>query len=342
MKKILLILGFMLVIISGPIYSLDSIWVDREIMINPIFNKAFFYWGMNPQITLEELQNIIEQYPGTDYAANAQLLKIELYENCPSLRGEQQKALLEYQSMLQNYPNTKYWLIAKEEILFSQSSTFETWLPAENKLITDCGGESVYNIILGESTDFDVSQIAPQFRLVLAEFYTEIATSYEHRNNLWEAIRLYSFVETNFPKYTRIDVKESITDNVLKIRNINDYSVYSQDTPMPKMRIITPSEGSSIREDQSRIEFELKSGDIRGPRVELSELQFTLDGQDLTEKMKIKSTLDTSAKPGAPFETLNISYTPEQPLAPVTHTVYVKAVDNWGKVRQRTWTFIIQ
>jgi len=76
--------------------------------------------------------------------------------------------------------------------------------------------------------------------------------------------------------------------------------------------------------------------------VDLSKLQFTLDGQDLTDKMKIKSVIDTSAKPGVPFETLDISYTPEQPLAPGPHTVYVKAVDTDDKVRRRTWTFQIQ
>jgi len=121
--------------------------------------------------------------------------------------------------------------------------------------------------------------------------------------------------------------------------NITNYSIYPKDTPPPKTRIITPPEGSSLKEKQPKIEFELKSGDICGPQVDLPLLQFTLDGQDLTEKMKIKSTLDTSAKPGVPFETLNIHYTPTQLLAPGAHTVYVKAVDTDGKVCRRTWTF---
>jgi len=191
----------------------------------------------------------------------------------------------------------------------------------------------------GESSNYDISQVAPQYRLVLAEFYNGIAVVFDSKEQFENAIRLWVFTREYFPSFDRYPVADSLTESVLKLRNFTDYSIYSKDTPPPKIRVVVPSEGSAINNDQPRIEFELKSGDIRGPRVDLSELQFTLDGQDLTEKMKIKSAIDTSAKPRVPFETLNIYYTPEQPLAPGTHTVYVKAVDTGGKVRQRTWTF---
>jgi len=330
-----LIFTFYLLLIT-PIYAMMNIWIDMEVIRNPIFKEAFEHRSLlDYSRALEDFQRIVDQYPGTEYAANAQLCKIEIYDfylpNC-------QKAIQEYQRMLINYPNTKYWLIAKEALL-DQTTDFQAYLSNVNNLIMEVGGESVFNIIQGNSKNYNVSRIAPQFQLVIAEFYTGIAATFEMEKKTQETMRFWSFIRENFPNFQRYSVIESMSDYVLESKGITDKSAYQKDTPPPKMRIITPLEGTFLKEDQPRVEFELKSGDICGSQVDLSKLQFTIDGQDLTEKMKIKSTLDTSAKPGVPFETLNIYYTPEQPLASGTHTVYVKAVDTGGKVRQRTWTF---
>jgi len=109
---------FINLLILVPIHA-ENIWIDEEVIKNHIFNKAMFYLdSCNYALALKELQKIIDQYPGTDYAANAQLSKIELYDSLDC--KDPQKALLEYQSMLQHYPNTKYWLIAKKAILYDQ------------------------------------------------------------------------------------------------------------------------------------------------------------------------------------------------------------------------------
>jgi len=174
----------------SPLFAIDNIWLDRDIIRNPMFKPPMFYISAcNYDRALTELQKIVDQYPGTEYAVNAQLLKTEVYY----ILNENQKIIQEYQSMLQNYPNTKYWLVAQEAILYDryQGETFETWLPIEDKLITDVGGESIYKIIQGKSINYDISQVMPQYRSVLAEFYTGIAAVFaDDREQYDSAIKL--------------------------------------------------------------------------------------------------------------------------------------------------------
>jgi len=344
MKKIFSTFGFMLLVICliiEPVCAIENIWVDDDIIPTPMFRKALFYWSShNYQSALDAFQNIVDQYPGTAYAANAQLCKIDLYQYCPTLKNPQ-KALHEYRLMLQNYPNTKYWLIAKSEILYTQYPTFATWLPAENQLLMDFGGENIYDIIEGKSQNYDASQIAPQYRLVLAESYTAIAINYEYNKNFENAIKFYAFVADNFPKYTRIEVKDNLISCVLKSKNINDYSQYPKDTTPPQITIDSPHHGNRVHGLKPRIQVALQDGDIMAAQVNLSKLIFTLDGEDVTDKMKVHSAINTSAQPGGTFEKIKIVYKPESPLAVGSHTVYVKAEDYGGRAGEKTWTFTL-
>ena len=335
-NKIIIILTILL-ISTVFITSLDADerWLDDEIIKSTVFEKTLHdYDDCNYDKALDELQNIVNQYPGTPYAANALLFRGNLY-----FLMDLNKARKEYQIVIADYPNTKYWLIGRYMLIFLSGPTDESWLAETNNLIIEMGGKSIYEILSEnkKESSFTRQQIAPQYQNIMAEIYYYLASYFTHNNSSGD-LKTLIFLRENFPQFTRVNLSEEISYSILKNKNIANYSIYQSDPP-PIFRIITPMEGASVREEQPRIEFELKSGDIRGSQVDLSKLQFTLDGQDLTEKMKIKSTIDTSAKPGVPFETLNIYYIPTQPLTPGTHTVYVKAVDTAGKVRQRTWTF---
>ena len=325
----------------SPLFAIDNIWLDRDIIRNPMFKQPMFYISAcNYDRALTELQKIVDQYPGTEYAVNAQLLKTEVYY----ILNENQKIIQEYQSMLQNYPNTKYWLIAQEAILYDryQGETFETWLPIEDKLITDVGGESIYKIIQGKSINYDISQVMPQYRSVLAEFYTGIAAVFaDDREQYDSAIKLWLFIRENFPNFTRYPVEDSLTGCVLKSKNINDYSQYQKDTTPPQITIDSPHHGNRVHGLKPRIQVALQDGDIMAAQVNLSKLIFTMDGQDVTDKMKVHSAVNTSAQPRVTFEKIKIVYKPESPLAVGSHTVYVKAEDYGGRSSEKTWTFTI-
>lgn len=324
----------------------EDIWIDRGVYNNPIFARAYFYECVGDyNNALEEYQHITEQYPGTEYDDAARLAKIDIYGYNPNFQDiERYKG--ELRSLRDNFLYTRYWLIARYSLLNLEHNypTYDEHLSAINDLIVEMGGKSVYAIFAKKSKDdsFDPSLIAPQYRNVLAELYTIIGGGYEEiKKEPEKELKLEFFVRENFPQYTRIDFVYNQSWKTINNHNITNFSAYQSDPPPPLLRIVTPAQGAKVRDEQPRIEFELKSGDVVGPRIDLTTLQFSLNGVDLTEKLKIKSTLDTSGKPMAPFETLNIYYLPPQPLEPGTYQVKVRVMDYEKKLRQRSWSFQI-
>ena len=335
-----LFLLFLLITII-PAYSFESVWADIKVISNPIFEKAFFYQStMNYNQALLEYQQIMNEHPGTEIAANAQLCKIAIYE---SYQPDRYKALEEYRKMLQDYPNTRYWLIAKFELLVADHnySNFEEYLSVLNGLIIEMGGESVFNILNNNYSAFQASQIAPQYQNVIAELYLSVSGEFRLRKQFTKETQLLYFIRANFPKYSRINILDSISYDILKNKRIVDTSIYPEDTTPPQITIDSPHHGKRVHGLKPRIQVDLQDGDIMAAQVNLSKLIFTLDGEDLTDKMKVQSKINTSAQPGVTFEKIRLTYKPESPLAVGTHTVYVKAEDCGGRSSEKTWTFTI-
>lgn len=323
----------------------EDIWIDRGVYNNPIFARGYFYESTgNYDQALREYQSIMEQYPGTEYDATARLLKIDIYciyeghQDLERFKGE-------LRSLRDHFPNTRYWLIARYILLGYERdyANEEEHFSAINDLIMEMGGKSFYAVLADKSKDdsFAPSLIAPQYRNVLAEIYHSIGVLYEVNNEPEKGLKLDFFVRENFPQYTRVDLITGLKLDVMFNHHITNLSAYQTDPPPPLLRILTPMEGAKVRDDQPRIEFELKSGDAAGPMINLSTLFFSLNDTDLTDKLKIKSALDTSGKPMVPLETLNIYYLPPQPLEPGTYQVKVRVMDYRDKLRQRSWSFQI-
>jgi len=342
MKRLKLIFWLLLAINILLVTSVkaSNVWIENNVVQTEVFQKVFFYLSSwNEEKALEELQNIVEQYPGTSYAANAQLFKIELYEEYFS---DYTKTIQEYQSILQSYPDTPYCLIARKELLIEQNfNDFQDYLIALDRIITEVNGESIFDILQGNSVNFNANQIPLQYRDVVARFYNQVATSYEYGNNFANAARLYVFIRQNFPGCTRFGVEESLPSCVLSFRGITDTSKYPKDKYPPLITPIIPFPGMMTYNPQPLIIFTLIDGDICSNLVNLSKLKFTLDGNDVTSKMKISSLHNYSALPWVPFEKFIISYKPETPLAVGRHTVFVEARDYGGYTSRFKWCFTI-
>jgi hypothetical protein len=67
----------------------------------------------------------------------------------------------------------------------------------------------------------------------------------------------------------------------------------------------------------------------------------TVDGQDLTKNMIIRTSYDTSATFGVTFENINLAYQPVTPLSGGTHTVFISARDHNKNISQAAWSFIV-
>jgi len=341
-KRNLLILLVILLLGFTGLLRADNVFVEEQVYYAQIFQSFRYHYGREeyPQ-ALEELQKIAEKYPNTEYEANARLLLAGLYvENF----SDPQKALPEYQKLRERFPNTRYDLIARASSLQLRTPHPRDFLAKLDRMILESGGKSCRAIIAAGTKDesFDRQAVPKPYRGALTRFYSWAAQDYRENRQLMAAWKILLFVRENFPQEGGPDVLEPIAEDLLEARNITDFTPYQTLPPAPRCGIVYPPDGYWLSNDGPRIEFELKAGDIQGPRIDLARVVFTLDGLDLTPKMKIKSQLNTSARPGVPFEILRIYYLPASPLAPGKHEIKVKAYDSQDGECALNWNFFVR
>lgn len=353
-SKILLIIFFITSYIFIKINSFaydKGFFPDSEIGVTiqapPEYQYAYdlFMMGYYGK-AIEEFRKVVNMYPGTPLAAESQYIIALLY--CKL--GKRQEDIQELQSIIQRYPGTKYWLRARGALIdltyLKDSPTI--WVEETNKLILEIGGKSVFQILNLKEDDetekakIDLSKVKPQFRLILAHMYSDIASTFEEQNKRDEAIKLYIFVRENFPKFTVINIVDQIARIILESKGILDPSYFPSDFTPPVIEPIAPRENLSIGDKRPKIEFLTYDGDISQFQVNLSQIEFTLDGIDLTEKIKVKTSINRSAQIGPVFEKIRITHKPEKNLSSGAHTVFVKVPDWSGKTSAKTWSFTIK
>lgn len=96
------------------------------------------------------------------------------------------------------------------------------------------------------------------------------------------------------------------------------------------------------------IRFQTTNGEWRQRQVDVGRLEFTLDGQDMTSKMRVRSKVDRKLRDGKVYERLTFSVRPETPLSAGLHTVSVVAYPNGhteedpaNLIARQTWTFTV-
>jgi len=319
--------------------SADVPWLEDNIANSPVFEGAQCYYLQGfYKSTHDELQKIVEQYPNTIYEANAHIFLGDIY----SQLSKNEQSRQEYQTLVDKFPNTRYWLIGRFMIIFSSRPTDKKWIDNINELIMSVGGKNTYDILNGDTGN--ISTISSEYRYTLAGIYYWIATDLHiiyPNNYLVGEHRLLTFIRENFPKYNDYDILGMIRDDIIDSNDSINFSNFQKDTSPPQITIDSPHHGNRVHGLKPRIQVALQDGDIMAAQVNLSKLIFTLDGEDVTDKMKVHNAINTSAQPGVIFEKIKIVYKPESPLAVGSHTVYVKAEDCGGRSSEKTWTFTI-
>jgi hypothetical protein len=262
-----------------------------------------------------EYEKAIQKYrevqlanPGTKIAIRCQQRIAPLYVEM----GKKEEALQECRDIINNYPGTSAVFGAKGRIIdISYIGTdFNTWLQKSDELIIEYGGIS-YKEILRGNIDFDSRTRIPQYlRQNIANSYSVIASCISDQRFLSkekrrydDSIKIYQFIRENFPDY-EVDVTELMLYSIYDKNDMIDRTYFPEDNKPPTIRPIAPHECLEIGEDKQKIEVELEDGDISQYQVNIHKTIFTLDGNDLTKDMKVKSTINTNVR---------ICSTPENP-----------------------------
>jgi hypothetical protein len=311
--------------------------VRPEIFLRPEFNKVrFFYSTGRIDDGKAELRKIANQYIGTDIGATALLEMTEIQSGTEEIQT--------LDEIINRYPGTGYWLSAKLRKI-SQKYNPEQMaqgLTEQNPVIKELGGPDIFDFLSGKGNNFDSSGIPIQYRDHLANYLFGEGLMYNDKNSEKQIMCLV-FIRDKFPRFNWENVPSEIRDEVLRLRKGKMSTVgFPGDNTPPIIRPIAPHDGLQIGETRPKIEIELEDGDISQTQVNLSKLIFTLDGQDLTDVMKVKSTINTSGQLGPTFEKLQLTYRPATPLSIGLHTVYVKAIDYGGHASEKTWRFYVK
>lgn len=336
------------------------------------FNKAKVLLGdgrIDASISL--LEKIIQENPGTDIAAECHFELAGIYG---FMKRDSAKMLQEYQIVTDEKKGTPYSFEAEAYLVncrYLNKDTFDEWLKEMNALLIKSGGVSIYDIFKSHNTksndyqnecddDRDkcdnisntqqekwwetISSLSPEYRdSVIPAQYARVAGMLNGKDSCGysNALKLHIFVRTFFPRYKGSGEEiESIKEMIYMEKKLVNRSHFQPDTKPPVINEITPHENHTIFNKKPKIEVELYDGDISQRQIDLSKVVFTLDGLDITDKMKVESHINTSGKLGIIFEKIRLKYYPPSPLFPGKHTVYIKSSDLKDQATEKDWNFI--
>lgn len=272
------------------------------------------------------LEKIINENPGTRYEALARISLANIYAQA---KRDGIKMMEQFEIVARDFKGTSYGMQADMFIIdqkYLKEGSFNTWLSKTNEALVRYGGVDVYEILKSSDDDnyrdswFEkIKAINPEFREVaFPATYADIAG---RLNNVGverfdDEIKMYHFVRIYFPKY--FENWKSINyiyDLLLDKRGIKDWNTWNDfvskfpdDVMPPTIRPIAPHDGLTIGETMPKLEVELYDGDISQKQVDLFKTEFTLDGQDLTDKMKVRSQINKSMQLGTVFEKIRLEY----------------------------------
>jgi hypothetical protein len=324
------------------------------------------------------LKEIVHKHSGSPLAAAAQL---ELADLELEMNHEQEATRLTEEVVEQYADTPVGIQAANYLVgLTCYHATPEVRLEHDNRIIVHIGGPPVQTILTemarrdnAHDNDHDsfainrnhfrsVHFLEPQMQqYLLSDFYYGIAAEWLSLANdpgrdpevpapgYYEPktvapFRLCHFVRENFPQASELldlDLIGLLTDIVLSNNKVFDHTDFPKDKNPPEIQALSPAPGESIQDERPQITVSLDDGDIRASQIDIPAIEFTLDGVDLTERMAIRTSYDTSARFDVVFERMRLGCRPATALKPGVHTVSLKVPDHDGNVSEKTWTFIV-
>jgi hypothetical protein len=316
------------------------------------------------------LEKITLENPGTKIAAACHFELAGIYG---FRKGDVNRMLQEYQTVAQEYSGTPMGVEAELYLIncnyLKEGDPFDGWLQKVNELIVKQGGISVYDIMSAHDINKDkwwnkIFALSPESRnSTVPLLYSEVEGRLPHRKkeDAEKSIQVKLFIRTYFPRYKgNYDCITSIRDTLLLMHHITDCSYFPHEKFPPSIRLISPEEERCTGGEHCyKIIVELDDGDISQFQIDLSKLVFTMDEEDLIDKMRVSSTINQSCRvctdghghhkhdrcddnDDTTFEKIRLEYQTSAALTKGSHTIYVKAMDVVNNTTEKNWTFHVR
>lgn len=296
---------------------------------------------------------VADENPGTTLAAESlfQVAKINAwaYRSRPD-------AMATYQLVIQQFPQSRFEIRARRYLVDASVNYLkepDLWLTRLDEIVALYGAPKIREITAARSFENYPERIARlpyEIQLGLLSVYTvaEVACG----NSLArydDAIALGTFIRQSFAVDDDNDYRATAHRHLRLAMIMKSFGSDARVTvPIinPTIARRRPKQGQRIHNRRPTLRIVITDGDYLQPQVDLSALQFTLNGQDLKPHMKVESWIDRKLKRGRVFERLTLTARPPAPLSPGQYTLKVIAPVNSYKgtgpgVATMTWTFFI-
>ncbi len=296
---------------------------------------------------------IAQENPGTTLAAESlfQVAKINAwaYRSRPD-------AIATYQRVIQQFPLSRFEIRARRYIVnanFDFQKEPDLWLSKLDEIVARFGAPTIREITRARSYENYSERIAglpSEIQLGLLSVYTAAeGTCGFGLQRYDEAIALGLFIRQSFTVDDDNRYRATALSQLrLALMNKNFGSDVRTQVPIinPTIERRRPRHGHRISSRRPKFWVIITDGDYLQPQVDLSALQFKLNGQDLKPVMKIESKIDRKLKRGEVFERLKLTARPAEPLAPGPYTLTVVAPVHGYKgtgpgIATMSWSFVI-
>ena len=262
--------------------------------------------------------DIAARNPGTTLAAQS-LLQAAFY--CPN-EGQRESI---YRSVASGFPGSRFDLHARLALanLKYRYDDIPRWIQEVDALIRSVGGpgwESIRRAGDRGQLTRQYQSLPPETQQGLAVCYRELLNAMVFRLKRFdEALPLALFNHETLPGH---DDGGSMLVFVL----VGGWGAPRQPkvpaVPRidPQVRMKSPKEGQK-KGPRPRFRARVQVGDFRYPQVNLSQLQFLVDGVDLRGELVIRSKVDSKLQVGKVLEKLKLTWRPKSPLSQGPHSI---------------------
>ncbi|GMU57514.1 MAG: hypothetical protein AMXMBFR33_66600 [Candidatus Xenobia bacterium] len=257
-----------------------------------------------------------------------------------------------YRSLIAAYPNSRFEICAKLNLLNMRfrRQNMEGYLVECDRLLSSYAAPTIMQVLGG-----DRSRLAREARLLPLELQYGLDEVYaEARAALSCQLERYAdgLKVDLFRRQAFVDVdgnENNIAANLRYDLSFLHYGTWRTGMGTlfanPTVKLRSPRDGK-VTGPRPRIRFETSVGDIRFIQVDLSRIQLTLDGQDMTPYLSVRTKVPHRLRDGHPTEKLRFEARPPMRLSPGLHQAHLvvqvsgyQAKNSGPGQTTLTWTF---
>ncbi len=257
-----------------------------------------------------------------------------------------------YHSLIAAYPNSRFEICARLNLLNMRfrGQNMEGYLAECDRLLSSYGAPTITQVLSGDRRRLarEARSLPLELQYGLDEVYAEARAALSCQLERYaDGLKISLFLRQAFVAVEGNE--DSIAADVQYDLSFLNYGTWRTGMGTlfanPEVKLRSPRDGK-VTGPRPRIRFETIVGDIRYSQVDLSRIQLTLDGQDITPYLSVRTKIPHRLRDGHPMEKLRFEVRLPMRLAPGLHQAHLVVQVSGYQAKSTgpgqttlTWTF---